>query len=111
MPPFILDTNGDVVVKYTYDDRGSPSHSLVDSGVLVIGVPRSEDLFQWTTLLTSTLKQSAAPISLRQGTVSTLESALLSGLFGNVTSAIGMTIDMLRNIPNRKKYYTPLYNR
>ena len=37
------------------------------------------------------------------GPVSTLESALLSGIFGSVTSAIGMTIDILRNRKNQKQ--------
>lgn len=35
------------------------------------------------------------------GPVSTLESALLSGIFGGVTSTIGMTIDILRNRKNQ----------
>lgn len=37
------------------------------------------------------------------GPVSTLESALLSGIFGSVTSAVGMTIDILRNRKNQKQ--------
>lgn len=37
------------------------------------------------------------------GPVSTLDSALLSGIFGNVTNAVGMTIDILRNRKNQKQ--------
>ena len=37
------------------------------------------------------------------GPVSTLDSALLSGIFGSVTSAVGMTIDILRNRKNQKQ--------
>lgn len=65
----------------------------------------------WSGIQWGAINTLSAFASSLAGPVSTLESALLSGLFGNVTSAIGMTIDMLRNIPNRKKYYTPLYNR
>ena len=37
------------------------------------------------------------------GPVSTLDSGLLSGIFGSVTSAFGMVIDILRNRKNRKQ--------
>lgn len=35
--------------------------------------------------------------------MSTLDSALLSSIFGSVTSAVGMTIDILRNRKNQKQ--------
>ena len=34
---------------------------------------------------------------------STLNGALLSGIFGSVTSAVGMTIDIIRNRKNQKQ--------
>ncbi len=36
------------------------------------------------------------------GPVSTLENTLLSGIFGNVTSAVGMTVDIIRNRQTNK---------
>lgn len=37
--------------------------------------------------------------------VSTLDMALLSGIFGSVTSAVGMTIDILRNRKKQKQKF------
>ena len=37
------------------------------------------------------------------GGTSTLNGALLSAIFGGVTGAIGMTIDILRNRKNQKQ--------
>ncbi len=40
LSPFILDTNGEIVVKYTYDDRGSPKRSMNFGGSLDRGSPK-----------------------------------------------------------------------
>ena len=61
----------------------------------------------WSGIQWGAINTLSAFASSLAGPVSTLESALLSGLFGNVTSAIGMTIDTLRNIPNRKNIIHP----
>ena len=37
------------------------------------------------------------------GPVSTLEGAILFGIFGSVTSTVGMTIDILRNKKKQKQ--------
>ena len=54
--------------------------------------------FQWGLINTA-----SAFLGSLGGPVSTLDSALLSGIFGSVTSAVGMTIDILRNKKNQKQ--------
>ena len=54
--------------------------------------------FQWGLINTA-----SAFLGSLGGPVSNFESALLSGTFGSVTSAVGMTIDILRNKKNQKQ--------
>ena len=54
--------------------------------------------FQWGLINTA-----SAFLGSLGGPVSTLDSELLSGIFGSVTSAVGMTIDILRNRKNQKQ--------
>ena len=54
--------------------------------------------FQW-----GLINPASAFLGSLGGPVSTLDSALLSGIFVSVTSAVGMTIDILRNRKNQKQ--------
>ena len=54
--------------------------------------------FQWGLINTA-----GAFLGSLGGPVSILDSVLLSGIFGSVTSAVGMTIDILRNRKNQKQ--------
>ena len=54
--------------------------------------------FQWGLINTA-----SAFLGSLGGPVSTLDSAILSGIFGSVTSAVGMTIDILRNRISKKQ--------
>ena len=54
--------------------------------------------FQWGLINTA-----SAFLGSLGGPISTLDSALLSGIFGSVTSAVGMTIDIFRNRKTQKQ--------
>ena len=60
------------------------------------------DIRDWNSVVISgiqwgVLNTAGAFLGSLAGPVSILESALLSGIFGSVTSAVGMTMDVLRN--------------
>ena len=51
------------------------------------------------------INTASAFLSSLGGPVSALDSAFLSGIFGSVTSSVGMTIDILRNQQSQKNKY------